>query len=100
MKTNITKRLGRLTEIAKAPSHLDPYFEQMVKSFNEKVGELPSPPPGYYYGPVITGVKREGNNWIVEGEISLRPIIEPEKDDKGMPRQETAYINGRKVETR
>lgn len=79
------KQLGRLVEIAKAPLKLEPYIDQMVRSLNEEIAKLPSPPPGFFYGPVVKEIKREGDNYIVESEIGLRPIIEPkeESDDEG-----------------
>lgn len=75
------KQLGRLVEIAKAPSMLDPCIEQMIRSFNEEVAKMPPPPPGYYYAPVNFHFKHEGDSYIAEGEIGLRPIIEPQRDD-------------------
>ena len=75
------KLLGRLVEIAKAPSMLDPCIEQMIRSFNEEVAKLPSPPPGFFYGLFIKGIRREGGKNIIESEIGLRPIIEPKNED-------------------
>ena len=72
-------KFGRLAEIAKAPSMLEPYIDQMVRSLNQKIAKLPSPPPGFFYGLFIKGIRREGDKNIIESEIGLRPIIEPMK---------------------
>ncbi len=82
MKAEMNEELskfGRLAEIAAAPSKLDPIIESFVRSINAEVEKLPTPPPGYYYAPVDFQFKREGDNYTVEGEIGLRPIIEPIK---------------------
>ena len=75
------KRLGRLAEIAKAQSKLEPYIDQMVRSLNEEIAKLPSPPPGFFYGLFIKGIRREGDKNIIESEIGLRPITEPKNEE-------------------
>ena len=80
-KVEELSKFGRLAEIAKAPSKLEPYIDQMVRSFNEEIAKLPPPPPGFFYGLFIKGIRREGGKNIIESEIGLRPIIEPKNED-------------------
>ena len=50
---------------------------QMKTSFEAKLATLPPPPAGYYYSPdKITDIRKEGENYIIETEIVLKPIIE------------------------
>lgn len=54
-------------------------FNRMVKSYQEKLAELPAPPPGFYYSPEIKDIRREGKDFIIESEFVLKPIINPEQ---------------------
>ena len=50
---------------------------QMKTSFDAKLATLPPPPAGYYYSPGgITDIRKEGENYIIDAEIVLKPIIE------------------------
>ena len=49
----------------------------MKASFDAKLATLPPPPAGYYYSPdKITDIRKEGDNYIIDAEIVLKPIIE------------------------
>ena len=87
-------KFGRLAEIAAAPSKIDPIIESFVRSFNAEVEKLPTPPPGYYYAPVDFQFKREGDNYTVEGEIGLRPIIEPKNEDSDETKRNNSTPQG------
>ena len=52
-------------------------YAQMKASFEAKLATLPQPPAGYYYCPSgITDIRKEGENYIIDAEIVLKPIIE------------------------
>ena len=49
---------------------------QMKASFEAKLATLPPPPAGYYYSNEIADIRKEGENYIIDAEIVLKPIIE------------------------
>lgn len=52
-------------------------YKRMSASFEEKLKTLPTPPPGYYYCPSDNfNIRREGEEYIIDCEIELKPIVE------------------------
>ena len=52
-------------------------YKRMSASFEEKLKTLPPPPPGYYYCPSNNfNIRHEGEDYIIDCEIELKPIIE------------------------
>lgn len=43
--------------------------------------ELPPPPPGYYYAPGEYEIRQEGENYVVDTVLTLKPIIERTEQD-------------------
>ena len=56
-------------------------YQQMSKSYEEKMKELPPPPAGYWYKPTLKDARLEGENYIVDMELHLAPIIQPSFED-------------------
>lgn len=51
-------------------------FEAMQMAYSEKLKELPPPPPGHYYAPAVYEIRREGENYVIDVEMTLKPVIE------------------------
>ncbi len=71
--TFITEKLAK--EMAKKSFFENGIFEKALASYQEKLKELPSPPPGYYYAPKMGEIRYKDGQYICEGTISLEPII-------------------------
>lgn len=69
----------KLAELADARGTFSPLIDKMLDDFHREVEKLPPPPPGYYYYPQVQGVRQEGDTFIVDSEINLRPIISTEE---------------------
>lgn len=52
-------------------------FEEMQKSYAEKLKELPPPPPGYYYAPGVYEIRQDGEKYVIDVELTLRQVIVP-----------------------
>lgn len=52
-------------------------FEAMQKSYSEKLKALPPPPPGYYYAPGVYEIRQDGENYVIDVEMTLKPVIVP-----------------------
>ena len=68
----------RFRELCEAATTQDRVLDAFVASLQEVIAKLPPPPPGYYYVPAeIVDVRHEGERYIIDGKIELKPIIEP-----------------------
>ena len=54
-------------------------YQSLSESFREKLRELPPPPAGYYYRPVLKSAEIKNGEYIITSDIVLRPIISEEK---------------------
>lgn len=51
-------------------------FESMLKSYREKLRELPPPLPGYWYKPEVVACHVEGGKYVMDMTITMEPIME------------------------
>ena len=53
----------------------DQLLDAMYASFLERIKELPTPPPGYFYAPEIVEIRQENGHFVIDANIVCRPII-------------------------
>lgn len=53
-------------------------FEAMQKSYSEKLKALPPPPPDHYYAPGVYEIRQDGENYVIDVELTLKPVIVPQ----------------------
>lgn len=54
-------------------------YQSLSESFREKLRELPPPPAGYYYRPVLKSAEFKNGEYIITSDIVLQRIIPEEK---------------------
>lgn len=75
------QRLKRLAEAAKSSSHLDAYIEGVRRSIEKQIGQLPPPPPGFYYTWELDTIRKEGQSFTAIARPILKQI-NPEHDEQ------------------
>ena len=51
-------------------------YEKMRESYEAKLRELPPPPAGFCYFPDDYEITREGENYVIDVQLVLKPIID------------------------
>lgn len=55
----------------------DLILEALETSYSEKLRALPPPPPNHYYAPSVREVRQDGENYVIDVELTLTPVIVP-----------------------
>lgn len=80
MKVNTTEQLKELVTRVGDESLLEQtIYNALSESFREKLRELPPPPEGYYYRPVLKSAEFKNGEYTITSDIVLQPIISEEK---------------------
>lgn len=60
-------------------SMIEKTYDQMLETYRKEVAKLPPPPPGYYYGADISDIRKEGERFICESQITLKPKVKEDE---------------------